>query len=108
MSDLGYFACLGVAVLSAIIAVLAAARMILRVDRTFGSAIMLAISSTVGFVCTLPFGNTREMPCLPLIGAVVFGSIVLSTILCCLSEIKAKGRTTPEWKEPEETDREAG
>ncbi len=59
-----------------------------RDDGAYGSAIALAVSSCIGFPCTLLFRGTREMPWLPVVGAAVFGSVVLSAILCCLCQIK--------------------
>jgi CHASE2 domain-containing sensor protein len=92
MSDMTYFACLVVSVVSGITAIVAA-RSIIRATGTRAAAIALAISANVGFICTLPFRMTREMPWLPAVGAVLFGSVVLSAILCCLCQIKERTRT---------------
>jgi hypothetical protein len=92
MSDLGYFVCLGITILSAITAVLAARSIICGGDGV-GSAIALAISSCLGFVSALPFRTTLEMPWLLAAVAALFGSVVLSTILCCLCQIREQTRS---------------
>ena len=94
MSDAAYFVCLGVTVASAI----AAAVIVWRVAGGVGSgpsAILLAVSANVGVVCALPFGRTREVPWLPEVAFVFFGSAVSIVILCVLFQIRtdaAKGR----------------
>jgi len=100
MSDMGYFACLGVTVASAITAV-AAAHSVIRDTGTRRAPIALGVSACVGVICALPFGATQEMPWLPVVAAPFFGAIVLGTILCCLCEIREEmkllrtGRSDP-------------
>lgn len=99
MTDMGYFTCLTVTAISTVTA-LFSARSIIRYEGSvdvgvaYFSSIVLALSTCLGFVCTLPFRHTHEMPWLPLVGAVVFGSIVLATILCCICQIKKQNAST--------------
>ncbi|HUW57430.1 MAG TPA: hypothetical protein VMZ92_12405 [Planctomycetota bacterium] len=44
-------------------------------------AIFAGVSAALGIACSLPFGQTRELPLLPFIAIAYFGGIVLSTIL---------------------------
>ena len=87
MEDRVYFICLGITILASFTAFVSA-RSIIRGLCSDDAPIVLAISSVLGFVCALPFGNTQEIPWLPLIAAIMFGSIILSTILCCLCKIR--------------------
>ena len=59
-------------------------------------SITLGICSCAGFISALPFGVSQEMPWLPEVSAVFFGSVALSAILCSLCQIKAATKSDPE------------
>jgi uncharacterized membrane protein YhaH (DUF805 family) len=90
MSDFGYFACLVISILSAVVAVVAA-HSIVRRSGACGWSVALAISCSVGFVLTLPFRSTQELPWLPAVVGAFFAAVVLSTVLCCLCKITERG-----------------
>lgn len=89
MSDVGYFVCGGVVLLSAIVAPFAA-RGVLRSQIRFWSSVALALAVVLGFVCSLPSGGTLEMPWLPLIAGTYFAAVVLTTVLYGMSIIIEK------------------
>lgn len=92
MNDMGYFGCLLLAGVCALTAVFAASALV-RARGRHGSAIALAVSSAAGFISTLPFGRTMEMPWLPVVASAYFGTIVLAVILCCLCQIREQTRS---------------
>jgi len=95
MSDMGYFGCLGLSLLCAVAAIVSA-RSIVRGTGAAGPAIMLSVASCLGFVSSIPFGRTREMPWLPALAAVLFGTLVLTTILSCLCQIRDRLKSQAE------------
>ena len=80
MGDVGYFACLGVSVLCAIAVPIACRDCITGKGRSALIAAVAGLGSALGFVCSLPFGGTREMPWLPYIAGSYFGGIVLTAL----------------------------
>jgi hypothetical protein len=87
MSDIEYFACLGITILSGVIAVVAA-HSIIKEKGSCGWSTALAVSCCIGFISALPWGKTQEMPWLPLVAGAFFTAVALSTVLCCLCKIK--------------------
>lgn len=88
MSDMIAFLCLGATVLSAIFAGVAAYAIVISGKGSWVSAVVVGALSPLGFVCTLPFGRDRAMTWLPALAAAYFGALVLTSILCYLSDIR--------------------
>jgi len=95
MTDMGYFGCLGLGLLCAVAAILSA-RSIVRGTGAVGSAVVLSVASFLGFISSVPFGRTREMPWLPALAAVLFGTLALATILSCLCQIRDRLKSQTE------------
>lgn len=90
MTDMFLFmASIGVPILSVTVAIFSA-NMVVCEENACGPAILLAVSSCFGFLFTLPLLMFRGMTWVPYVSGAVFGSIVLSTILCCLCQLKQK------------------
>lgn len=80
MSDLVYLVCLGITLVCVPASLLAAVRLYRDpAGRAFWS-VWLALSVMAGYLCSLPFGPTREAPWLPWIAAMYFGSVTLAAI----------------------------
>jgi len=80
MGDIGYFACLGVSILCAIAVPIACKDCVTANTRSALIAAVAGVGSVLGFVCSLPFGGTREMPWLPYIAGAYFGGIALTAL----------------------------
>jgi hypothetical protein len=89
MSDIGYFTCLVISIIFAVVA-LVALQYIIRGRGAYGWSIALAFSCSFGFVFTLPFRSTREIYRLPMIAGAFFAGVVLSAVLCCLCRIMSQ------------------
>ena len=83
MSDGLYFLCLFVTTVCAIACLWACRRFIIAPsrDRAGGWAVGIAVSSALGFLASLPFRRTLEMPWWPYVVGVYFAGCVVASLL---------------------------
>lgn len=80
MSDAFYFACLGATTVMAIIVPLVIRRGIQRPESSTKMAVCAGFGAAIGFVCSLPFRRTLEMPWFPYITEAYFGGLILTLL----------------------------
>ena len=89
MEDWQYFLCLIGVIVCAISGPIYCIRTLMRAKASW--AIIASLSIVLGVMLSLPWGNTPEMPWLPFVAQVYFGTVLLSTLLYGLGKLlKAK------------------
>jgi hypothetical protein len=81
MSDELYFACLAASIVAAIVVPIAIKWGIQRPESSVTMAVCAGFGAAMGFVCSLPFGRTIELPWYPYVAGVYFGGLMLSLFL---------------------------
>ena len=91
MPDEFYFACLGVSIASAIAVPIALKRGLDNPEKSAPMALCSGYGMALGFVSSLPFGSTRELPWFPYLSGVYFGGLALSVLF--YRSFPSRGRT---------------
>jgi hypothetical protein len=81
MSDASYFACLGASIVAAMVVPIAIRRGIKCPESSATMSVFAGFNAAIGFVCSLPFGRTIEMPWFPYVAAVYFGGLMISLLI---------------------------
>ncbi len=77
MSDAFYFICLGISIASAFVVPIAIGRGIRHPETSRNMSAWSGFGVAVGFVCSLPFGRTVELPWYPYVAGAYFGGFLL-------------------------------